>query len=550
MSIRGFQLTPNIAQSLGQGIQIKGELERQQLEQQAAQATLDKQARVAGIIGRLGGGPRPVATQPQTQTALPQLGAAAPGVPPAQLQPAAPQLGTQLPPAQLGDPRANTAQQFGQQLNSAFGNSQAMAELAVVAPDIFDQVNKNLGLISQQQKDEAASFAFTLRSAPFAQRDAMIAQREATVTARGGNPADTLSLRGLSEADQNKALEVTQIAALSNKDRLEISLGKPLTEFQAQSLELQRKRLGFQQRQAGIAAAKGVKPQADTAGIQDFKFFQDLKKTDPVAAQAFGIERGFINKEGQELSGFLQKRLAEATDTAVKSTANVRRFNNVATRIESNPDFGGGLFGSAQESLKDLMGGQDEVTTLKKEARSIIGAQVVENLPPGSASDVDVALALDGFPSKNASQSQLTSYFKGLAKLQQLDADLNQFKTDFISVKGTERGMLKAWNEIQGKNSGQQAATAPEQPQLTTQQQTLNQLNAPAPVTAAPPATPFATTRRVQGIDSPVQTQGQATQQALPVVNGRQVTEADVQATMNANGMTRQQVLNRLGGIQ
>ena len=104
-------------------------------------------------------------------------------------------------------------------------NSQAIAQIAVEFPEQFDQLNQNLGLISQQQKDEAADFAFNLRNTPFANRDALIQQRVGNLQVQGRNPADTADLIGQSEIEQNQGLETAQIAALSPEKRLEIAKG-------------------------------------------------------------------------------------------------------------------------------------------------------------------------------------------------------------------------------------------------------------------------------------------------------------------------------------
>ncbi len=214
---RGFQLSPNIGQSFGQGVAIKGELQRQQLlqqqslaDQQAAQAALDKEARLQGIFARLGA--------PQQQQVPQQaLGGQAQPLPQLGQQPA--QLGAQATgaqPAQLG------AQQAPQ---IPFGRAKAMADLAIQFPEKFEQISKNLGLITQNQKDSAANFAFKLRNTPVDQRPAMIDQREAEIRAMGGDPTHTISLRGMPEEAQNQALEIVEMAALSGIQRQEVAEG-------------------------------------------------------------------------------------------------------------------------------------------------------------------------------------------------------------------------------------------------------------------------------------------------------------------------------------
>ena len=109
-----------------------------------------------------------------------------------------------------------------QQSGPTADSIQAFAQLAVLYPEKFASINQGLGLITQQQKDQAADFAFNLTSTPFGQRERLIADRVRTLRAEGRNASDTASLSGQSEQDQNQALNAVQVAALSPEKRLEL----------------------------------------------------------------------------------------------------------------------------------------------------------------------------------------------------------------------------------------------------------------------------------------------------------------------------------------
>ena len=105
-------------------------------------------------------------------------------------------------------------------------NPQAMAQLAIRFPEKFEQINKNLGLISSQQKSEAADFAFNLQNTPFEQRQAKIQQRINNLSAQGRDASGTAQLLNMDEARQNESLSAVQVAALDPKDRIEMAQGK------------------------------------------------------------------------------------------------------------------------------------------------------------------------------------------------------------------------------------------------------------------------------------------------------------------------------------
>ncbi len=185
---------------------------------------------------------------------------------------------------------------------------------------------------------------------------------------------------------------------------------------------------------------------APTTAQRDWKEYQRLKKENPEEARQYGQAAGFVSKEGRELSSGLQKRLSEATDEAVKSSANVVKYNDLASQVD-DADLQGGWAGQAGEVLKNVTGQQDFRSELRKDYYAIRGSEVVNNLPPGAASDADITMAMAGFPDQNANGQQIASFLRGLAKINEFQKQYNEFKANYISENGTERNMLKAWKD-------------------------------------------------------------------------------------------------------
>jgi len=193
----------------------------------------------------------------------------------------------------------------------------------------------------------------------------------------------------------------------------------------------------------------GGKAGKATANVQDWREFQRLKKADPEGAKAFGTKVGFVQPDGTELSVHLQKRLSKANDQANESENSANQFEGLASQFEGE-DISGGLFGGSwKETFKDLTGSQDAITALRKRYAGIRGSQVVNNLPPGAASDTDIKLALAGFPTDNATGKQITSFLNGVAKIERHKAAFNLFSAGYISEKGNEKGLIPAWKETQ-----------------------------------------------------------------------------------------------------
>jgi hypothetical protein len=73
------------------------------------------------------------------------------------------------------------------------------------------------------------------------------------------------------------------------------------------------------------------------------------------------------------------------------------------------------------------------MTQLRQEYTRLRNTAAIKSLPPGPATDRDIALALRGFPGENASSQDLSNFLRGMAKLQNIDASINNAKTDWLA---------------------------------------------------------------------------------------------------------------------
>jgi len=102
---------------------------------------------------------------------------------------------------------------------------QALARMSIQFPEKFESISKSMGMDTQQKKEEAADFAYQLKNTPFDRRQELINVRITNLQSKGRDPKDTASLLGMDEAQQNQALEVVQMLALSPQDRIKLARG-------------------------------------------------------------------------------------------------------------------------------------------------------------------------------------------------------------------------------------------------------------------------------------------------------------------------------------
>lgn len=152
----------------------------------------------------------------------------------------------------------------------------------------------------------------------------------------------------------------------------------------------------------------------------------------------------------KELSTKAEDALMEAQDL----TLSARNKAKSTRRLASNPDviasMSSGAWSNFQEGLKSFLGTEDAVTEFRTEFTRISNSQIIGSLPAGPASDKDIALIAEGFPSGSSDPVVLTNWLEAFARLQDADATYNKFKSGYISKNNSTSGMLQNWDKFTG----------------------------------------------------------------------------------------------------
>lgn len=356
---------------------------------------------------------------------------------------------------QQEEAQAQRAQEASMAAQEAFrsGDPALMAQASLQYPEIGESLRQSYGLNEEFKAKEASDFARRLLLAQPDQRAQIYEERINTLTEQGRDPRHTAQSYQDYLRNPNGELKALETVWAATDPKGYGVIAEEQRALQRAQLEAQReaaRQARFEQSEAAKdrrAAMRGAESGQAPAAVREFEYYQQLKRENPEEADAYGRAKGYISKEGKELSSHLQKRLSVATDDAIKAEGEVSRLSNLASEIEAS-DISGGLLGATwKEAAKEITGNQDADSELRRQFNAIKASQVVNNLPPGAASDTDIALALSGFPSDKANKQQITGFLRGLSKLQEQNARFNNFKADYIAQNGHERGMLKAWKE-------------------------------------------------------------------------------------------------------
>ena len=118
-----------------------------------------------------------------------------------------------------------------------------------------------------------------------------------------------------------------------------------------------------------------------------------------------------------------------------------------------------GIFGSGAASIKDILGTQDAARNWRTEVAKLRNEIAIGDLPPGVASDKDIALVLKGTPDTFTNPEALRQYLRGVEKLANYQKRYKQGLVDFIEANSTASGFEPPEYEPQGADQAQIGVT-------------------------------------------------------------------------------------------
>jgi len=109
----------------------------------------------------------------------------------------------------------------------------------------------------------------------------------------------------------------------------------------------------------------------------------------------------------------------------------------------------GGLRAQVGALFKDNAGLRDQVSAIRTRANQLINTQVINNLPPGVASDRDIELARRGLPNPDAATVQeLMEYAQAVANIERGNSMYQRAKIEYMDNNNYSLiGFQRVWDE-------------------------------------------------------------------------------------------------------
>jgi hypothetical protein len=154
----------------------------------------------------------------------------------------------------------------------------------------------------------------------------------------------------------------------------------------------------------------------------------------------------------EPMPAYLGKILQGYTEEAQAAGSRLSRAQSLSSRFTQWMDTegvglptAGGLVGGAAKSFRNAAGIREVLDALQTDYQGLRNSAAMKNLPPGSASDKDVALAMSGFLPDNASVQNIRDWLKSYARAQELSLEYNRFAEDHVSEKRENTFINKSW---------------------------------------------------------------------------------------------------------
>ncbi len=348
------------------------------------------------------------------------------------------------------------AQQVEQMRQRFFANPNPTmrdaAELAsVVGKDAAAAMQPYLEGMSKQQQQGVLRFNSEVLSALETNPKVAVGllRQRAAAERNQGDEEEASTYERLAESAERDGPQVafkglsTMIAAMPGAKEMFEAAGKSSETQRAQ--ELQPFAVSRAEAEAQIKATEArFAEQLQQAGLNEKNWnVRNLQSQISTRAQQLNIDRqkmeadvaarmAEVTKNLNDIPADTRKLINEAAVSASASKQSADQFNDLARRLASE----GGGYGAAStfaEWAKKTTGTQGAVSQMRQEYTRLRNQAAIKSLPPGPATNQDIELAMKGFPPETADAKTVSEFLRGMAKLQDIEAAVNNAKTDWLA---------------------------------------------------------------------------------------------------------------------
>jgi len=355
-------------------------------------------------------------------------------------------------------------------------------QLMIAHPGLSESLKAVHGNISSQESTSAINamspiFAAYQNKQPGIARDLLAQQYNAAVNSGDYKKGTAIeALLKLNDKDPMAAQAAVglRLGTLGGLDKF-ATTAETLAKTPGEVAKLggEVSKLGAETRKTG-QEADVVKPLANAEisfkGGQTAQGWKKLAIDEDTLASNTALRlREITDKYGELPEGTL-KVVNNASEAAIKAEGQSKQAFDLADQF-AKADASGGARRSSMEWLKEMVGGQDEISAMRTSYKRLRNNAVISSLPKGSASDRDIEIAMGGFPGESANTVQMTGFLRGMAKMSAIEEAIENAKAEWggavkhlgktskdIEIMGVQVPRGTTFSEFVKKNSGRFAS--------------------------------------------------------------------------------------------
>ena len=145
-----------------------------------------------------------------------------------------------------------------------------------------------------------------------------------------------------------------------------------------------------------------------------------------------------------------QTKIGTLTDSIAASEKQSALVSDLISDVGATVDESG-YISTIGSKWQTIWGNRDQLTQFRTRMSRVINKEMLDGLPPGSASEKDVAIVRAGFPPIDAKADEIKSYLESAYRIANAEAKYNEHRIEFLSENFSE-GKAKKDFTVGGKS--------------------------------------------------------------------------------------------------
>lgn len=328
-------------------------------------------------------------------------------------------------------------------------------------PQLSEQLTKSWSTLDDVQKQNKLASGTQVYAAVSSGRPdlgAEILKRQAAAKRNSGDERGALQDEALAQTivehpDVGRNMVGLGLSAIMGGDKFAATFGNLGDENRKQQAFPTEQRIKgaeavIQEAKAGI---EGERLATDVANVQsqiDDRVARLALDKDKLTSEV-QLKLTEMRQKLGEIPEFVAKDITAATTDAMASEQSAGKMESLADQLSKSRGYWQGAAGTAGEWIKKATGNQNEMTRLRAEYNRIVTPAAMSSykkVASGSTSDRDIDTAMKGVPPDTADVEEMSSFLRGVAKLQRYDAAVNNAKSEWL---GAVKNLGKAKSDIE-----------------------------------------------------------------------------------------------------